>query len=49
MRCSPRRICRCFGAGAQEEIKRKKLAAGELAWDIDGMREELEKKGLKYI
>ena len=32
-----------------EEIKRKRLAAGELGLDIYNMRPRLEQKGLKYI
>jgi 4-hydroxy-4-methyl-2-oxoglutarate aldolase len=34
---------------AAEEIKRKRLAAGELGLDIYNMRPRLEAKGLKYI
>ncbi|MGE0735616.1 MAG: 4-carboxy-4-hydroxy-2-oxoadipate aldolase/oxaloacetate decarboxylase [Alphaproteobacteria bacterium] len=34
---------------AREEVRRKRLAAGELGLDIDQVRPELEKKGLRYI
>jgi 4-hydroxy-4-methyl-2-oxoglutarate aldolase len=34
---------------ANEEAKRKRLAAGELGIDMDGARPEHEKKGLKYL
>jgi 4-hydroxy-4-methyl-2-oxoglutarate aldolase len=50
----PRRdAARLAGAGAQrvanEEGKRKRLAAGELGLDIYGMREPLAKAGLRYV
>ena len=34
---------------ANEESKRKRLAAGELGLDIYGMREKLKEKGLRYV
>lgn len=34
---------------ANEEAKRKRLAAGELGLDIYGMRPKLREKGLKYV
>lgn len=34
---------------ANEEAKRKRLAAGELGLDIYGMRPTLQEKGLKYV
>ena len=34
---------------ADEEAKRKRLAAGELGLDIYGMRPRLAEKGLKYV
>lgn len=34
---------------AREEIKRSRLAAGQLGLDIDGTRGELARKGLRYV
>jgi 4-hydroxy-4-methyl-2-oxoglutarate aldolase len=35
-------------AGKEEESRRR-YAAGELSLDVQGMREELERKGLRYV
>ena len=34
---------------AKEEASRAQYAAGELSLDVQGMREELERKGLRYV
>lgn len=34
---------------ARERVKRERLAAGELALDLDGMRERLVAAGLRYV
>jgi 4-hydroxy-4-methyl-2-oxoglutarate aldolase len=33
----------------REEMRRKRLAAGEIGLDLDGTRPELEKRGLRYV
>jgi 4-hydroxy-4-methyl-2-oxoglutarate aldolase len=39
----------CRAREAKEEASRRRYAAGELSLDVQGMREQLERKGLRYV
>jgi 4-hydroxy-4-methyl-2-oxoglutarate aldolase len=39
----------CRAREAKEAVSRERYAAGELSLDVQGMREELERKGLRYV
>jgi 4-hydroxy-4-methyl-2-oxoglutarate aldolase len=39
----------CRAREEKEAVSRERYAAGELSLDVQGMREELERKGLRYV